>query len=103
MAKRPRERYSDCSELGEDLRRWLDGEPIRARRLGVVERAGRWARRNPDRSARQQRTAQFGPLGIRKPLNLFKNLDHGICHRASTRRVRASPTIAHPTCELRVL
>lgn len=47
MAKNPAERYADCDALAEDLRRWLDGEPIRARRMGLVERTGRWAKRNP--------------------------------------------------------
>ena len=33
--------------LGEDLRRWLADEPIRARRMGPAERIVRSARRNP--------------------------------------------------------
>ena len=47
MAKRPRERYEDCGKLAEDLRRWLDDEPVRARPMGVLERAVKWTRRNP--------------------------------------------------------
>jgi WD40 repeat protein/predicted Ser/Thr protein kinase len=47
MAKRPEERYGNCQELADDLRRWLDNEPIRARRLGLAERAARWCWRNP--------------------------------------------------------
>jgi WD40 repeat protein/predicted RNA-binding Zn-ribbon protein involved in translation (DUF1610 family) len=47
IAKRPEERYGDCGELAQELRRWLDDEPIRARRLGLVERAVRVARQNP--------------------------------------------------------
>jgi WD40 repeat protein len=47
LAKRPDARYADCQELADDLRRWLEGEPIRARRLGPVERAVRWCRREP--------------------------------------------------------
>ncbi len=46
MARRPADRYPDCQALADDLRRWLEGEPIAARRLGVAERLGRWARRN---------------------------------------------------------
>ena len=47
MAKRPEDRYADCGELAADLRRWLADEPVQARRMGLVERAVRWCRRNP--------------------------------------------------------
>ncbi|MEZ6055266.1 MAG: protein kinase [Planctomycetaceae bacterium] len=47
MSKEPERRYATCHELAEDLRRWLDDEPIRARPLGLVERLTRWCRRNP--------------------------------------------------------
>jgi tetratricopeptide (TPR) repeat protein/tRNA A-37 threonylcarbamoyl transferase component Bud32 len=40
-------RYLTCEALAEDLRRWLEGEPVTARRIGPVERFGRWAKRNP--------------------------------------------------------
>ena len=40
-------RYRDCQALGDDLRRWADGEPITARRAGPVERVVKWTRRNP--------------------------------------------------------
>jgi predicted Zn finger-like uncharacterized protein len=46
MSKRPQDRYADGRALAADLRRWLDGEPIQARRLGVIERTVRWARKN---------------------------------------------------------
>ena len=47
MAKRPEDRYANAGTMAEDLRRWLADEPIAARRMGLAERAGRWARRNP--------------------------------------------------------
>jgi serine/threonine-protein kinase len=47
LQKEPARRYADCFELAEDLRRFLAGEPIRARPVGPVERLGRWCRRNP--------------------------------------------------------
>jgi hypothetical protein len=47
LEKEPGRRYGDCQALADDLRRWLEGEPIAARRAGPVERAVKWARRNP--------------------------------------------------------
>jgi serine/threonine protein kinase len=47
LEKDPARRFSDCAALAEDLRRWLAGEPTTARPLGPLQRAGRWARRNP--------------------------------------------------------
>jgi hypothetical protein len=46
MGKSPEERYATAQELGDDLRRFLDDKPIRARRPTLVERARKWARRH---------------------------------------------------------
>ncbi len=47
MAKEPSARYASASAMSEDLRRFLAGEAIRARRTGPVEQLWRWSRRNP--------------------------------------------------------
>ena len=47
LEKEPPKRYADCQALADDLRRWLEGEPIQARRLGVGERLLRWCQREP--------------------------------------------------------
>ena len=46
MSKEPTRRYQTATELAADLQRWLDGKPIRARRVGNVERLWRWCGRN---------------------------------------------------------
>jgi WD40 repeat protein len=47
MAKDPRWRYQSAGDFGEDLRRFLAKEPVRARPAGIVRRAWLWCRRRP--------------------------------------------------------
>jgi serine/threonine-protein kinase len=47
LQKDPAGRYGNGDELANDLRRFLGGEPIAARRVSVVERGWKWARRRP--------------------------------------------------------
>ncbi len=47
LEKDPKRRYASAAELGADLGRFLNREPIAARRVSRLERAGKWARRNP--------------------------------------------------------
>ena len=47
MAREPAARYATARELADDLRRFLENRPIRARRSSAAERLRRWCRRNP--------------------------------------------------------
>lgn len=47
LCKEPDGRYQTALDFAEDLKRARDSKPIRARRIGPVGRATRWARRNP--------------------------------------------------------
>jgi eukaryotic-like serine/threonine-protein kinase len=40
------QRYQSAEAMADDLRRFLEDQPIRARRVGPVERLGRWCRHN---------------------------------------------------------
>jgi WD40 repeat protein len=51
LRKDPARRYESALALAEDLERWLGGEPIRARRVGVAERLTKWVRRKPASAA----------------------------------------------------
>src|SRR4026209_2889628 len=47
LEKDPQRRYSSALALAEDLERWLNYEPIAARRAGIFTRGRKWVRRNP--------------------------------------------------------
>jgi WD40 repeat protein/serine/threonine protein kinase/tetratricopeptide (TPR) repeat protein len=46
-ARDPAHRYQTAAELAEDLKRFAEDRPIRARRASAAEKAIRWCRRNP--------------------------------------------------------
>jgi tRNA A-37 threonylcarbamoyl transferase component Bud32 len=47
LRKEPGKRYASAAELADDLRRHLNGEPVRARPVPWWERAAKWALRQP--------------------------------------------------------
>jgi serine/threonine protein kinase len=46
LQKEPPKRYATALAMADDLKSYLQGEPIKARPVGPVERAVRWCRRN---------------------------------------------------------
>jgi WD40 repeat protein len=47
LEKEPGHRYASAGDLADDLRRFLAGEPIKARPLGALGRCVKWAKRRP--------------------------------------------------------
>ena len=47
LEKKPDSRYATAADLADDLRRFLDGAPVQARRLGLIARSWRWCRKRP--------------------------------------------------------
>lgn len=46
LRKRPADRYVSVDQLGDDIRRYLDGRPVLARRGNLIYRAGRFVARH---------------------------------------------------------
>src|SRR5262249_23709462 len=47
LRKESERRYGSAEALADDLRRFVNGEPVQARPVAVWERAVKWARRRP--------------------------------------------------------
>jgi WD40 repeat protein/serine/threonine protein kinase/tetratricopeptide (TPR) repeat protein len=117
-ARDPGDRYQSAEEMAEDLRRFTDDKPIRARPVGELERMWRWCRRNPAmamlslallltlvlgvvgiawkwREAEQQRgKAETETLRVLEAeRETAGKRDEAICARNDTRRTLASVTL----------
>jgi eukaryotic-like serine/threonine-protein kinase len=69
LEKDPRRRYRSALALADDLRRFLDGEPIRARSAGLPARLWSWSLRNPVPSSLLLTAAvilTFGPWSLHR-------------------------------------
>jgi WD40 repeat protein len=64
LEKDPARRYGSAAEQADDLRRFLDGEPIVGRPVTAWERAWKWARRRPAVAALGAATIVATVLGV---------------------------------------
>lgn len=51
LQKNPGQRYASAAALADDLQRFIDGDAIKARPIGRIERTVRWAKRHPSLAA----------------------------------------------------
>ncbi len=51
LEKDPARRYATAAELAADLQRFLNGQPVQARPIGMVERTWRWVKGRPREAA----------------------------------------------------
>jgi tRNA A-37 threonylcarbamoyl transferase component Bud32 len=86
MAKDTEDRYENCQELADDLRRWLEGEPISARRMSLYERAMRWVEKEPKLA--------IGATVIVVVFVVSFVLISAFARRANTARREMEPTLA---------
>ncbi len=64
MAEDRDERYATACELAEDLRRFIEGEPILARPPSLTTRVEKWARRHQRTVATSLATLALGLIGV---------------------------------------
>ena len=80
LRKEPQRRYESTDALAEDLRRYLNGEPILARPTPHWERAWKWVRRRPATAA----------LVVVTVLSILAAAGGGLWYRADQDRQRAA-------------
>lgn len=64
LEKEPKHRYTAAQNVADDLTRFLAGVPVRARRVSVLERSWKWARRNPVIASLAATSAIVAAIGI---------------------------------------
>lgn len=64
LEKEPGKRYVSANDLADDLHRFLNGEPIRARPVGTWERGVKWGKRRPAIAALLALTVLVASVGL---------------------------------------
>src|SRR5262249_24121945 len=88
MRKDPARRYANAAALADDLHRFQVGEPIKARPVGLTERAVRWVRRN------KLVSALTAPLVVVLTAGLVASSLFGLDARSEARRADTKTTEA---------
>jgi tetratricopeptide (TPR) repeat protein len=94
LAKEPAKRYASASALADDLRRFLDGRPVLARRTPPWERAAKWVRRKPAAAALVAVVAAVA-LGLAAGLPAYAIHEHNAAEREKADAERLRAALAH--------
>jgi|GEM_PF-1618532 WD40 repeat protein/serine/threonine protein kinase len=95
LAKEPSKRYATAADLADDLRRFLNREPILARQSGFLERTGKFCRRRPALAGLLGTLAAVFLIGLPVMTGLYFWADHersvaaGLLTRATQAESRA--------------
>jgi WD40 repeat protein/tRNA A-37 threonylcarbamoyl transferase component Bud32 len=92
LQKEPRKRYGSALGLADELRRFLDNEPIRARPVGRLERVVKWVKRKPALAAMFAATLLLTVVSLVVFLALWLHAEHerGLAVKAQEEAGRAS-------------
>jgi serine/threonine protein kinase/WD40 repeat protein len=89
LRKEPHKRYARAADLADDLRRFLDGRAIEARRVSAWERSWKWARRQPARAAVVVLLALVFGVGLPAVTGLWLQAEKARRHEADARAAEA--------------
>jgi serine/threonine protein kinase len=83
----PARRYRTPRELAEDLQRFVEDKPIRARQVSQTERLWRWCRRNPALAGATVAVGRANAAADRRPVSATGLRDgHGVRRRGPAAR-----------------
>ena len=87
LEKHPLHRYATALDLAEDLRRFQEDRPIRARPIGELERCRRWCRRNPALAATSTGTVAVFLIAFLLVTSSYLRTENALQEEASQRRI----------------
>jgi tetratricopeptide (TPR) repeat protein/serine/threonine protein kinase len=87
LEKNPHDRYATAQELADDLRRWLEDRPIRAKRPTPAQRLRKWARRH-------RAAVAVAAVGLLSALMVLVGSIGWVLHDRAARRDQAEKVVS---------
>lgn len=92
MEKDPRRRYASAADMGDDLQRWCQGQPVKARPVGPVGRLGRWTKRHPSIAVLSTLVMTVSMLGFCGVLHQWRRAEQNLSRFQSQQAATARMT-----------